>query len=183
MKKYVKLILIILALLCSTIVIYRSTKIHKYGEYNGREYIGVSENMFINAPKEEWVNLSKYNLDCFYVNLIVDNYNSLFKTWKNEYACETIWSCLNENGEPVILDVYEKKPGYDFKWSEEISTSVTEIIDGVEVSYNQPSIEDEKRLVIKLTSEEKFLRFVVYDYEHLDNIYPVLDDVWNYYFK
>ena len=90
MKKVIRISGILVLAIMMLIIGNRYKNISKYYEYEGNTYIHVVPNVFIKSPNESWLNLSEFDMDSFLVSLIVEDYNSLFRTWSNELECSVI---------------------------------------------------------------------------------------------
>ena len=182
MKKYSKAIKICLAILVSVmgvLLLDRHIHIAQIDEYQQKEYLSIKPVWFTYSQKSDWLNFEEFDMKLSEMFLVVDDYNSLTKTWDCEYVYAGYWTYLGEYGEPYILTVQQTSEEFPV---ELIHTSVemtTENIDGVSVSYYRPESASENRnTVIEIKDEQKSVK-VMFLYENLTQVMPVLEKIWN----
>lgn len=181
-KKFFKAIKICLAILVSVVGILlldRHIHITQIDEHQQKEYLSIKPVWLTYSQKGEWMNFEEFDMKLSEMFLVVDDYNSLTKTWNHEYAYAGYWTYLGEYGEPYILTVQQTSEEFPV---ELIHTSVemtTENIDCVSVSYYRPESESENRnIVIEIKDEQKSVR-VMFLYENLIQVMPVLEKIWS----
>ena len=178
-SKTIKICVSIIVFVVGTLLLDRHIHIAQIGDYQEKEYLSIKPVWFTYSQKGEWVNFEEFDMKLSEMFLVVDDYNSLMKTWNHEYAYAGYWTYLGEYGEPYILTVQQTSEEFPV---ELIHTSVemtTENIDGLSVSYYTPMSESENRnVVIEIKDGQKAVK-VMFLYENLEQLFPVLEKIWN----
>ena len=179
MKRIIKVIVAIVLSFVAVVLIDRHVHVSKYGEYEERTYIHVNPTLLTRAPKGTWMNLEEFDMDIFIVSLVVDDYNPLFKTWKNEYECSAVWQYKGNYGEPYTFQIIESNTIFEANMVNMHETTSSKVIDNVIVNYHIPSMaENDKNFVLELKTEEKIVK-LSFLYDHLEQFYPILEMLWN----
>ena len=182
MKKYSKAIKICLAILVSVVgvlLLDRHIHITQIDEYQKKEYLSIKPVWLTYSQKGEWVNFEEFDMKLSEMFLVVDDYNSLTKTWNHEYAYAGYWTYLGEYGEPYILTVQQTSEEFPVELIHTPVEMTTENIDGVSVSYYRPESASENRnIVIEIKDEQKSVK-VMFLYENLTQVMPVLEKIWS----
>ena len=152
--------------------------ISKYGEWEGKTFLHIQNQFMINAPKGDWIDLESYNLTREMTFVYVDSYNSIVKTWDNEYACLSYWKYFDESGQPLLLTVIETNSSFPVEMTETEITTQEMMIDGIRICYNQPSVEETKNFVLTIESDTKKVIVELAAFS-LEPLYPVLEAIWN----
>lgn len=175
---FFKYILFMVVLIVALLIGNRHMHISKYGEWEGKTFLHIQNQFMINAPKGDWIDLESYDLTREMTFVYVDSYNSIVKTWDKEYACLSYWKYFDESGQPLLMTVIETNSSFPVEMAETEKTTQEMIIDGLKVSYNQPSIEDKNTFVLTIESDTKKVSVELPAFS-LDPLYPVLEYIWN----
>lgn len=182
MKKYSKAIKICLAILVSVmgvLLLDRHIHIAQIDEYQQKEYLSIKPVWFTYSQKSDWLNFEEFDMKLSEMFLVVDDYNSLTKTWDCEYVYAGYWTYLGEYGEPYILTVQQTSEEFPVELIHTPVEMTTENIDGVSVSYYRPESASENRnIVIEIKDEQKSVK-VMFLYENLTQVMPVLEKIWS----
>ena len=181
-KKYSEAIKICLAILLSVtgvLLLDRHIHITQIDEHQQKEYLSIKPVWFTHSQKGDWLNFEEFDMKLSEMFLVVDDYNSLTKTWDCEYAYAGYWTYLGEYGEPYILAVQQTSEEFPVELIHTPVEMATENIDGVSVSYYRPESASENRnIVIEIKDEQKSVK-VMFLYENLTQVMPVLEKIWS----
>ena len=182
MKTHSKVIKFCLAILltCIGILLFdRHIHISQIGEYQKKEYLSVKPVWFTYSQKEDWLNFKEFGMNLWEINMVVDGYNSLTKTWNDELAYTGYWTYTNEHGEPFILSVQQTSTDFPVEMLYTPVEMTTESDDGLIISYFTPNPEDEYRnIVIELKDEMRIVK-VMFLNENIAQVLPALEKIWN----
>ncbi|MBQ9841364.1 MAG: helix-turn-helix transcriptional regulator [Erysipelotrichaceae bacterium] len=171
--------LILAVLVISGLIIgNRHMHISKYGEWEGKTFLHIQNQFMINSPKGDWIDLESYDLTREMTFVYVDSYNSIVKTWDNEYACLSYWKYFDESGQPLLLTVIETNSSFPVEMAETAITTQEIINDGIYIRYNQPAVEETSTFVLTIESDTKKVTVELPSFS-LDSLYPVLEYIWN----
>ncbi|MBR5795094.1 MAG: hypothetical protein IKY26_02990 [Erysipelotrichaceae bacterium] len=175
---FFKYVVFIVVLILALLIGNRHMHISKYGEWEGKTFLHIQNQFMINAPKGDWIDLEFYDLTREMTFVYVDSYNSIVKTWDNEYACLSYWKYFDESGQPLLLTVIETNSSFPVEMTETAITTQEIIIDGINIRYNQPTVEETSTFVLTIESETKKVTVELPSFS-LDPLYSVLEFIWN----
>ena len=178
-SKAIKFFLAILLACIGVLLFDRHIHISKIGEYQKKDYLSVKPVWFTYFQKEDWLNFEEFDMNLWEINMVVEDYNSLTKTWNNELAYTGYWSFTDEHGEPFILSVQQTTTDFPVEMLYTPVQMTTESIDGLIVSYFTPNPEDEYRNIVIEFKDKKQVVKVMFLNENLKRVYPVLEKIWN----
>ena len=169
----VGLVIVLFIVLCD-----RRSHITEYGYYQGKTYVQVRPVLFSYEHKEDWFRFEDVGMDLFEVNLVVEDYHALTRTWGNEIACGMYWTYKGEGGQPFAMTVEQKSA------DSQIELIYVPEPDKVyqqdeRVSYYVPAMtETDRMFVIEFKDEHQKIK-ISFLYENMDYVSAALEKVWD----
>jgi len=148
------------------------------GTWEGKSIVWMHESFFVDIPCETGLDLREEGLKSFFAWLYADSVNPVLKIIKHPELYYIEWITEADSGEPMSVQVIEKNassPQVVVIQTED--ATVFEMIDGVEIAYNEPQ-GDDSSFMLQLQNGDRVI-LLQFNYTLLDDLIHVLNKAWN----